>query len=134
MGSESNETIPVVEERLRVGKRDTSHGRVRVRSYVREKPVSAEVELRDERVEIDRRAVDRPLGDAEDAFRDQVIEAEERREEPVISKEARVVEEIDLRRREDIRRETVSDTVRRTEVEVEDDRVEAGSDIEPNRR
>ena len=56
-----DETVPVVEEELRVGKRDTSHGRVRVRSYVRETPVSEEVELTDERVEVERRPVDRPV-------------------------------------------------------------------------
>ena len=33
------ERIPIVEERLRVGKRKTTHGRVRIRSYVVETPV-----------------------------------------------------------------------------------------------
>lgn len=115
------ETIPVVEERLRVGKRDTSHGRVRVRAYTVEEPVSESVDLREERVEIERRPVDRPVSDA-DAFQDRTIEAEEYREEAVISKEARVVEEIGLRKTSDTHQETVSDTVRRTEVEIEDDR------------
>ncbi len=45
-----DETVPVIEERLRVGKRDVSHGRVRVRSYVVEEPVSEEVELAEDRV------------------------------------------------------------------------------------
>ncbi len=120
----STETIPVIEEQLRVGKRDTSHGRVRVRSYVREQPASAEVELRSERVELERRPVDRPVTDADTAFRDQVIEAEEYREEAVVSKEARVVEEIELRKQQETRTEQVTDTVRRTEVEVEDERRE----------
>ena len=57
-----------------------------------------------------------------DAFQDRTIEAEEYREEAVISKEARVVEEIGLRKTSDTHQETVSDTVRRTEVEIEDDR------------
>ena len=67
----------MIEERLRVGKRDTSHGRVRVRSYVREAPVSADVELRSERVEVERRPVDRPVSAGDDAFRERSIEAEE---------------------------------------------------------
>lgn len=122
------ETVPIVEERLRVGKRDTSHGRVRVRTYVREEPVSEEVELRSERVEIERRPVDRAVESGDDAFRERSIEAEEFAEEAVVSKEARVVEEIGLKRESDTRRETVSDTERHTEVEIEDDRDAPASD------
>ncbi|WP_337692702.1 YsnF/AvaK domain-containing protein [Agrobacterium vitis] len=116
------EVIPVVEEELRVGKRDLNHGRVRVRSYVVENPVSEQVSLRDENVSIERRTVDRPLTATENAFVDRTIEAEEHHEEAVVSKDARVVEEISLRKTADQREETIRDTVRRTEVEVEDDR------------
>ncbi len=127
-GDRDDETVPVVEERLRVGKRDTSHGRVRVRSYVVEEPVTESVTLAEERVEVDRRRVDRPVsGATEDLFRDRSIEAEEFRQEAVVSKEARVVEEVGLRRSHDSREETISDTVRHTEVEVEDDRSGSGS-------
>lgn len=117
----ADETIPVVEERLRVGKRDTSHGRVRVRAYTVETPVSEMVELRDEHVELVRTPVDRPAKVDED-YRERSFEAEEHREEAVVSKEARVVEEIELRKTSDTRQETVSDTVRHTEVEVDDER------------
>ncbi|WP_267901428.1 DUF2382 domain-containing protein [Amaricoccus solimangrovi] len=126
-----DEVIPVVEERLRVGKRDASLGRVRVRSYVVEEPVSEEVRLRSEQVEIERRPVDRPLEATDDAFVDRTIEAEERAEEAVVDKEARVTEEIGLRRTADERTETISDTVRHTEVEVEDDRDIARRDPKP---
>jgi uncharacterized protein (TIGR02271 family) len=118
------EVIPVVEERLRVGKRDVDQGRVRVRSYVVEEPISEDVNLRQDRVEIERRPVDRPLAGDERAFRDRTIEAEEHAEEAVVSKDARVKEEIALRRKSSERTETVSDTVRHTEIEVEDDRDE----------
>jgi len=116
------EVIPVVEEQLRVGKRDVNLGRVRVRSYVVEEPVSEQVNLREDRVEIERRPVDRALSVNEQAFTDRTIEAEEHVEEAVVSKEARVKEEIALRGQSDERTETVSDTVRHTEVEVEDER------------
>lgn len=117
-----DETIPVVDERLVVGKRDVNLGRVRVRSYLREEPVSADVNLREERVTLERRPVDRPLTDADAAFRDRTIEAEAHAEEAVIGKEARVTEEISLRKDSTEHRETISDTVRKTEVEIEDDR------------
>ena len=123
MGIRSDdETIPVIEERIRIGKRDTSHGRVRVRAYTVEEPVNESVDLREERVEIERRPVDRALDAGDVAFQDRTLEAEEYREEAVVQKEARVVEEIGLRKTSDTHTETVSDTVRRTEVEVEDDR------------
>jgi uncharacterized protein (TIGR02271 family) len=122
------EAIPVVEERLRVGKRDVDLGRVRVRSYVVEEPVSEDVRLREERIEVERRPVDRPLEGDEAAFVDRTIEAGEHAEEAVVSKDARVTEEVSLRREGQERTETVSDTVRRTEVEVEDDRDPASRD------
>lgn len=115
-------TIEVVEEDLRIGKRDVSHGRVRVRSYVVEDDVSEDVTLRSERVDIERVPVDRPVGSSTAAFRDQTLELEETSEEAVVSKEARVKEEINLNRTVEDRTETVSDTVRRTEVEIEDER------------
>lgn len=113
--------IDVVEERLILSKRETDTGRVRVRSYVREVPVEEEVELRSQRVNVERRAVDRAADG--DAFRDQTIEAREYTEEPVVQKEARVVEEIDISSEEDRRRETVRDSVRKTEVEIDDERL-----------
>jgi uncharacterized protein (TIGR02271 family) len=119
---ENEAVIPVAEERLRVGKRDVEGGRVRVRSYVVEEPVREDVQLRREHVDIERRPVDRPLGSAEDAFRDRTVELTEHAEEPVVQKEARIREEVVLRKDVDSRTETVSDTVRRTEVEVEDER------------
>ncbi len=116
------EAIPVVEERLSVGKRQTVHGRVRLRSYVVETPVQEQVTLHQERVEIERRPVDRPLEAGADAFQERTIEATETAEEAVVAKEARVKEEVVIRKTADDQTRTVQDTVRRTEVEVEDDR------------
>jgi uncharacterized protein (TIGR02271 family) len=107
-----------------VGKRDVNLGRVRVRSYVREEVASADVNLHEERVSVDRRPVDRPLTDADAAFHDRTIEAEEHAEQAVVGKKARVTEEISLRKDSADRQETVTDTVRNTEVEIEDDRAE----------
>jgi uncharacterized protein (TIGR02271 family) len=118
----SDEVIPVAEEELHVGKREVNRGRVRLHSRVIERPVQEQVTLREEHVDIERRPVDRPLSDADRAFQERTIEAEERREEAVISKEARVVEEVVVRKEADQRTETISDTVRKTEVDVEDER------------
>jgi uncharacterized protein (TIGR02271 family) len=126
LGAAGEERIPIVEERLRVGKREVGHGRVRIRSYVVETPVQEQVTLHEERVNVERRTVDRPLTGADEAlFQERVIEATEIAEEAVVAKEARVVEEVALRKTAEERTETVRDTVRRTEVEVEDDRTAA---------
>jgi stress response protein YsnF len=124
-GTTTDETdyIPVVEERLNVGKRVAESGRVRVRSYAVEKPVEEQVTLRDETVFVDRRAVDRPVTAADEAlFASKTIEATEMREQAVVSKDARVVEEVGIRKDAGQRTETVTDKVRHTEVEVEDER------------
>ena len=55
-------------------------------------------------------------------FQDRTIEVEEKSEEAVVSKDARVKEELVVKKDVEQRTETVSDTVRRTEVEVEDER------------
>ena len=122
LSERGEQVIPVVEERLRIGKRDVSHGHVRVRSYVVETPVEEQVTLREERVAVERRPVDRALSDADQAFQERTIEAEERAEEAVVSKEARVKEELVVRKEIEQHTETISDTVRSTEVDVEDER------------
>jgi len=121
------EVIPVVEEKLHVGKREVSRGGARVRSYVRETPVEEQVSLREEHVNVERRPVDRALGAGEltgDAFRERSIEMTATAEEAVVGKEARVVEEVVVSKTADTRTETVRDTVRRTEVEVDNDPVQ----------
>ena len=117
-----DEVIQAAEEQLRVGKREVGGGRVRVRSYVTERPVEEQVELRHEHVGIERRPVDREVAPGDAAFQERTIEAVERGEEAVVSKTARVTEEIGLRK--DVERETktVRDTVRKQEIAVEDDR------------
>ena len=117
-----DEVIPVYEEQLHVGKRDVNHGRVRVRSYVVETPVSEQVNLRNESVQVERKPVDRPVGAADAVFQDRVIEAEEHVEEAEIGKEARVREEIALKKTSEDKTRTVSDTVRSTKVDIEDER------------
>ena len=119
---ESEEVIPLAEERLNVGKREVGGGRVRVRSYVVERPVEEQVSLRREHVDVQRRPVDRAMGAGEDAFRERTVEMNERSEQPVVSKDARIREEVSLRKNVDTQNQTISDTVRRTEVEVEDER------------
>jgi uncharacterized protein (TIGR02271 family) len=77
------------------------------------------VSLHNEKVTIERRPVNdgRPVGDA--SFADKTIEMTETSDEPVVSKTARVTEEIGLRKEASDRMENVKDTVRREKSEVE---------------
>jgi len=112
--------IPVVEEKINIGKREVESGGVRVRKYVQERPVETDVTLRKEHVVVDRRPVDRAATTAMgDAFKEGTIEVTEKSEQAVINKEARVVEEVVVRKDVNQQTEKVRDTVRRTDVEVE---------------
>src|SRR5919199_3289766 len=114
------EVIPVVEERLNVGKREVERGGVRVRSYVVEQPVQEQVNLREERVTVERRPVNQPVaGDPSHLLQEREIEVTETAERPVVNKEAVVREEVAIRKEAEERTETVQDTVRRTEVKVD---------------
>ena len=116
-----NDTIKVVEERLVVGKREVERGGVRVRSYVVERPVEEQVKLHEERVTLERHPVNRPATAADvTGFGEKTLEARATREEAVVSKDVSVVEEIGLKKEEADRVETVRDSVRKTEVDVED--------------
>lgn len=112
--------IPVVEEELKVGKRRVLRGGVRVYSRLVEEPVEERVNLQEERVRVERQPVNRAVGASDlKAGQEQVIEVEEFAEEPVISKTARVVEEVRVGKETSQRAETVRDSVRHTEVDVE---------------
>jgi len=114
-------TIPVVEENLNVGKREVERGGARIRSRIVERPVEATVRLREEHVVVNRRPVNRAISDADlQNFQPGEMELTERAEVPVVGKEARVVEEVEIGKNVTEREETVRDTVRRTEVDVDE--------------
>ncbi len=112
-------SIPIVEENLVVGKREVDRGGVRVYSHVVEEPVSADVNLRDEVVRVERRAVDRAATAADFTPGDRSIEVRASGEEAVVGKTARVVEEVLVGKTSNERTEAVRDTVRHTEVDVD---------------
>lgn len=116
--------IPIIEERLEVGTRPVETGKVRIRTRVEEKPVSKTVELRDEKIDVDRHDVNERISDkqANAMFKDRDIELTERSEKVVAGKEARVKEELVVNKESGTRKETVKDTVRHTEVDVDRDR------------
>ena len=113
--------LPVMQESLQVGKREVQRGGVHVHSFITETPVEESVRLREERVTVERHPANRPVT-VEDAaaFKDGSFEVRQTAEEVVVAKEARVVEEVVINKQVSERTETVRDTVRRTDVVVED--------------
>jgi len=117
---DGDQKIQVVEENLQVGKRQVETGGVRVRSRIVERPVEENLRLREERVVVQRNPVNRPATDADlTTFQEGEIELRETAERAVVSKTANVVEEISIGKEVNEREETIRDTVRKTEVDVE---------------
>jgi len=118
--NDGEQVLPIVEEQLAVGKRQVERGGVRIYSRVTEQPVQEQVTLREENVTVDRRPVNREVSTGDlDTFREGVIEVTETDEEAIVAKTARVVEEVVVGKTVEQRTETINDTVRRTDVEVE---------------
>jgi stress response protein YsnF len=125
----SNETAQVIEEELEVGVSRTTGGK-RLKTEVSEREVQETVTLHQETVEAERTKVDRVLKpeEADKAFQETTVEMIEVSEKPVVTKQAHVVEEVALSKQSGERDVTVSGTVRRQDVTVDEiDRKAAGS-------
>lgn len=116
------ETLKVMEEELQVGKRTVETGGVRIRQHVIERPVQEQIQLCEEHAIVERRPVDRAATPGEiDALsmQDRELEIRERAEQAVVGKTARVVEEVRVGKEVTGHTETIQDTVRRTDVDIE---------------
>ena len=118
---EGTTSIPVIEEELQVGKQTVQTGGAYIRSRIVERSVEENVNLSQEQVFVERNTVDRPADVSElESFKEGVVEMKEFAEVPVVSKSARVVEEINIGKEVSEHEETVRETVRKTEVDIED--------------
>jgi uncharacterized protein (TIGR02271 family) len=113
------EVVRLAEEQLNVGKRLFETGTTRIRRYVVEKPVEAQITLHEEHTEVARRAISDPSYVKDIDWEDRTIEVTETTEQAVVSKTARVAEEVVIRRKGSDRVETVHDTVRHQELDIE---------------
>jgi stress response protein YsnF/sporulation protein YlmC with PRC-barrel domain len=112
--------IPIIEEELKIGKREVEDGGVRVTPHVERERVGEDVTLRHEEVHVHREAADRPVTDADlEALRRGGIEARERHEEPVAQKQARVTGEVVINKELHQNKQRVEGVVERTDVKVE---------------
>lgn len=131
----SGNVIPIIEEELQVGKREVETGGVRVESRITEKPVEEQVTLREEHVHVERHPVNREVTGADMAnFKEGEIDVTTRAEEAVVAKQARVVEEVEIGKTLSEREETIRDTVKRTDVDVEEINNTRNSDVDTRNR
>jgi uncharacterized protein (TIGR02271 family) len=118
--TDADKSIPIIEENLQVGKREVTTGGVRLRSRIIERPVEEHIRLREEHVTVERNPVNRPASAADLAnFQEGTIEVTEHAEQAMVNKEARIVEEVRLNKEVTERDEVIRDTVRRTDVDIE---------------
>lgn len=115
----TEEVLRLAEEQLDVGKKVVEIGKARVRRFIVEKPVESRVTLHEEHASMTRRPVT-DTGLAKDVdWSDKTFEITETAEQPVVTKSAHIAEEVVIRMEGSDHVETVRDTLRRQQVELE---------------
>ena len=127
----TDEVMSLSEETLQVGKREVNRGTTRIRRYVVERPVEEQIRLRDETVSVFRRPAPGGATVGADAFKDREISVTETDEEAVVGKSAHVVEEVVVQKGVQDRVETIRDTLRHEEVEIDGPASAAGAAARP---
>ena len=120
LSAEQEKVVPVVQEELKVGKRDANGGGVRVRSLGCHRDAGVRADLAAQRAHHGRAppgelAPRPPTGELQGLH----LDVRDLSEQVVVGKKARVVEEVVVGKEVTEHTEEVSDTVRRTDVEIE---------------
>ncbi|HWB04060.1 MAG TPA: DUF2382 domain-containing protein [Verrucomicrobiales bacterium] len=110
--------VPLARETIQVGKREEKLGEVRLRKVVRTEVVNQPVELRREEVVVERVSGGGKTPGSE-AFVEQVVSIPVSEEKAVVQKTVQSAGAVKATKKATSRSETVSDTVRKEEVEVE---------------
>lgn len=117
---DDNVRVSLAEEELTATKREVDLGAVEVTKNVVAEEQTLEVPVTEERVNVERRVVDRAVGADDNVFEEGTIEVPISGEEVELHKDARVTEEVRIDKDQVQSTERVSDTVRREEVEIDD--------------
>jgi len=129
--TEGEVRVPVAEERLGVAKQQVELGQVEIHKEVVQEQVSVPVELMREEVHVQQRDVtDRPAQAGDDLFQEGTIRIPVRGEEAVVTKEAVVTGEVVIGKERLVEQQTVTDTVRKERVEVNENYQRARGDFQ----
>jgi len=122
--------VPVHEEELTATTRPVEAGQVRVTKDVVAEERTLDVPVTEERARVTRRPVDQDASATvgAEAFQEQTIDIPLRTEQVEVQKRTRVAEEVEVAKEAVQRTERVGDTVRREEVRVDDQTIDAGYD------
>ncbi len=111
--------VPITEEQVKVGKREVETGAVNIRKEVRQETVNTPVTLKREELVVERVKTGGGSVPA-DAFREGEVRIPLKQEEAVVEKEAKVVGEVRVGKKEETEQRTVSETVRKEEVKIDE--------------
>ena len=116
------DTIQLVEEQVAVGKRAVVVDTIKVSSKVVTDTVSETVSLTDEEAYVETTATEKVVSaaDADALFQEKTIEVTEIHEEPVVAKRAVVTGEVEVGKTAEQHTETVTETVRKTVVDIDE--------------
>ena len=117
---DDDRSIELREERLRVEKEREQAGTVRLGKQVTEHEETVNVPVREERVVIERTPGSGQATGREISGQDETIEVPVERERVNVAKDAVVAEEVNVRKEATERTEQVQETVRKEELEVDD--------------
>lgn len=116
----SEMVIPVVEERLKVGRRIRETQTVRIHKKVHERQETVDEPTIHERVEVERVTVNRPVDEVEDSrYEGETLIIPVYREELVLQKRLVLTEEIRITKRREKESNPQQITLREQEVEIE---------------
>jgi uncharacterized protein (TIGR02271 family) len=119
------------EERLQVGTEQVETGRLRLRKYVTTEDQTVSVPVKKEKLVVDRQPLDGDQARSAGVIGDTGEEVEEitlREERPVVDKETVAVEEVSVGKETVTEEHTVSDTIRKEQVDLEEDGTVTGRD------
>lgn len=123
--------IPIIEEELHVGKKVRDTGGIHVERTVQNKPVHESIDLKEEHVEVNRHSANRPATneDLMGAFEEGSFDLREEKEELIVEKEPRVVEEVEIRKTVEHKQQAVDETLRRVDVNIQELNRQAPTDM-----
>src|ERR1700730_7441867 len=131
-GDEIVAEVPLSEEEVKVGKRTVGAGEVNLQKKVSTKQVNVPVELKREDVVIERVPAHETEPAGKEPFKEERVEVPLSREEPVVEKETRVVGGVRVRKTEGTERETIQESVRREDVDIDETGKISGKRRKPN--
>jgi uncharacterized protein (TIGR02271 family) len=117
--SKDPNVFEVIEEELQVGKEQVERGRMRIYNVVTEQQVTQNVGLRDETIKVQRRPVNKTVAVNPNLFTARSFEMVEMDEIAKVTKTARVVEEVSLGKEVVENIQTIKETLKRQDVQVE---------------